>query len=164
MSVTEMRPNASLQKAVSQSVRLLPRELKTKSMYDRLLTITKQAFTGIQLPSDEAFRHAYLNDNVHVKEFGSAVIGYALVGERDNEPYIVSIAVDAAYRGLGAGYQLLKAVIERARWEKKNHVSLTCQIDNPAQKLYYDAGFRVVGVSKRFYQEEGDGLMMRIEL
>jgi len=163
-TVVEMRPNPEMRQKVNQAVRLLSREIKTKSMHDRLYDITKASFTGIQLPPPEVFRHSYLNDDVHVKDFGSAVVGYALVGHRNEDPYVISIATDPAYRGMGVGRQLLAAVIERAKWAKKNHVSLTCQIDNPAQKVYFDCGFRVVGIAKDFYGDEGDGLMMRIEL
>jgi ribosomal protein S18 acetylase RimI-like enzyme len=163
-NILQMRANSDQAKHNNQAVRLLDRTVKTKSMYLRLLDITKKSFTGIQCPPDEVFRAYYLNDDVHVKEWGSVVVGYALVKERDSEPYVVSIAVDPSSRGCGVGHQLLKAVIDRARWAKKNHVSLTCTIDNPAQKLYYDLGFRVVGIAKRFYEDEGDGLMMRIEL
>jgi ribosomal protein S18 acetylase RimI-like enzyme len=67
--------------------------------------------------------------------------GYGFVDERTPE---LAIAVVPSRRGRGFGEELLVALLERARAEGHEQVSLSVERDNPALRLYEKHGFRVV--------------------
>jgi GNAT superfamily N-acetyltransferase len=86
--------------------------------------------------------------------FTPAEAGYGFVDERTPE---LAIAVVPSRRGRGIGAELLEALLERAR--EDGHESLTLAVDqgNPAIRLYERFGFR---------QERDDGptVVMRAPL
>ncbi len=80
--------------------------------------------------------------------------GYGFVDERTPE---LTIAVVPSGRGRGYGKQLLTALLEQARKEGFERVSLSVEPDNPAIHLYERYGFAKVG-------ERGGAWVMRAEL
>ena len=59
--------------------------------------------------------------------------------------YIAELDVDARFRNRGIGAALLRLAEEQACAEGSATLSLTTNINNPAQHLYQRAGFRIVG-------------------
>jgi ribosomal protein S18 acetylase RimI-like enzyme len=86
--------------------------------------------------------------------FKRAAPGYGFVDEATPE---LAIAVVPSKRGGGFGRELLSALIERARGEGFEALSLSVEPQNPALKLYERFGFRKVG-------ESGGAWTMRAEL
>jgi ribosomal protein S18 acetylase RimI-like enzyme len=80
--------------------------------------------------------------------------GYGFVDEHTPE---LSIAVVPSRRGRGYGDELLAALLDRARGEGFEQISLSVDAENPALKLYERNGFRQVG-------EEGGSLTMLARL
>lgn len=76
-------------------------------------------------------------------------------------PYLWSIFVRPRYQGDGHGKKMLALACDR--YPK---LELHVRNDNPAQKLYFDHGFRVVEVCPKWYRIDGKfvpGLKMRRE-
>ncbi len=69
----------------------------------------------------------------------------------------LSIAVVPARRGSGIGLALLTAILAAAREAGHPAVSLSVEVDNPAQRLYERVGFKRVG-------HDGGSWIMRIDL
>jgi ribosomal protein S18 acetylase RimI-like enzyme len=80
--------------------------------------------------------------------------GYGFVDESIPE---LTIAVVPSRRGRGFGEELLAALMERARQEGYEALSLSVEKDNPALRLYERFGFRPV-------DEIGDSVVMRADL
>jgi ribosomal protein S18 acetylase RimI-like enzyme len=80
--------------------------------------------------------------------------GYGFVDEQTPE---LTIAVVPSRRGRGHGDELLSALIEHARREGFDAISLSVEPDNPALNLYERHGFAKVG-------EHGGAWVMRAEL
>ena len=70
--------------------------------------------------------------------------GYGFVDERTPE---LSIAVVPSRRGRGFGDELLRALLEQARKDGFQQVSLSVEPYNPALRLYERHGFEKVGES-----------------
>ncbi len=68
--------------------------------------------------------------------------GYGFVDEETPE---LSIGVVPTQRGRGIGSLLLEALIEAARDQRYQALSLSVEPDNPARRLYERHGFQVVG-------------------
>jgi ribosomal protein S18 acetylase RimI-like enzyme len=77
--------------------------------------------------------------------------GYGFVNERTPE---LTISVVPSRRRHGVGNELLDALLDRAREEGHDAVSLSVEADSPAVKFYERHGFEAVG------EHEG-GLVMR---
>jgi GNAT superfamily N-acetyltransferase len=69
----------------------------------------------------------------------------------------LSIAVVPTRRGSGIGLALLTAILDAARQAGHPAVSLSVEVDNPAQRLYERVGFKKVG-------QVGGSWTMRIDL
>lgn len=139
----------------------LTEEQKIQYM-DRLWNITHESYTGVQLPTREIFEKHVKHGDVFVHE-GNPIAGYALVDLM--LPLLLrSIAVLSAYRKFGIGGELLKEVSDYYRERGFNKITLHVHVDNPAQKLYFDSGYRVTKVLHRWYLSEGDGLEMEKKL
>ena len=80
--------------------------------------------------------------------------GYGFVDERTPE---LTVAVVPSRRGRGFGEQLLSALLQRARADDYDAVSLSVERGSPAIRLYERFGFGTV-------REEDDTVVMRAEL
>jgi ribosomal protein S18 acetylase RimI-like enzyme len=80
--------------------------------------------------------------------------GYGFVDAQTPE---LTIAVVPSRRGRGLGEQLLAALLEQARSEGHDRISLSVEPDNPALRLYEHHGFAKVG-------ERAGALVMRAQL
>ena len=80
--------------------------------------------------------------------------GYGFVDERTPE---LAIAVVPSRRGRGHGEELLRALLERAREEGYDTISLSVEHDNPALKLYERFGFKPI-------RQVGNALTMTADL
>jgi ribosomal protein S18 acetylase RimI-like enzyme len=80
--------------------------------------------------------------------------GYGFLDEETPE---LTVAVVPSRRGRGLGKQLLEALLERARRDQFEAVSLSVEPDNPALHLYEKQGFHQVG-------ERAGAFVMKAEL
>jgi len=140
----------------------------------RMLTLDDHLFSEIAETNDIAFNeeerapHGILREQcnrgeVFVIERVGRVVSFAIVTERFLSPYIWSIATDPNFRGQGYAGQLLDEIEAWARQENKVFIFLTTHENNPAQKLYFDKGYRVLKVVGDYYLS-GNGLLMRRKL
>jgi ribosomal protein S18 acetylase RimI-like enzyme len=87
------------------------------------------------------------------------IVGFAIVRNVEH-PYIWNIAVDPTYQSRGVGGNLLREIIKNYTLNKESQILLHVDATNPAQKLYFDYGFRVVAVEEDYFKPN-DGLLMR---
>jgi [ribosomal protein S18]-alanine N-acetyltransferase len=118
---------------------------------------TKEMFAGefAQPPS----RRLYL-----VAEEGNTLIGYGgMMFTGGPQADVVTLAVDPAHWGRGAGTALLRALIDAADVRGCAEVLLEVREDNPrARRLYQRNGFTEVGIRRGYYQPSGvDAVVMQ---
>ncbi len=120
--------------------------------------LVARSFSGAERPLDLMLRYEY----DHRVLFTRRVIGLAsfAIVQDSSIPFIWMLATDPLIRRRGCASTILKEIIEWARAKGSLAVELTVKVDNPAQKLYFDHGFRVIKVLPRYYGEE-NGLRMR---
>jgi [ribosomal protein S18]-alanine N-acetyltransferase len=80
------------------------------------------------------------------------VIGYIVFWLIGEEVQINNVAVHPDFRRLGIAEQVLRQVIEQARWKGVNFIALEVRPSNRgALGLYKKIGFRMLGVRKKYY-------------
>lgn len=127
--------------------------------------ISNTSFVGLEIPPEANLRYQYDHCEIFIKEVDQKIVAYAMVvlDAPVGGPYIWSIATDKEFRHRGYAGGLLTEIIDWANGRHYAYVELTCNVNNPAQKLYFDFGFRVTLVQKRYYGEFS-GLRMRRKL
>jgi ribosomal-protein-alanine N-acetyltransferase len=81
------------------------------------------------------------------------------------EVNILAIATHPDHRGRGLGARVLAHVLELARRESCTLATLEVRRTNaPALALYSRAGFQIVHVRERYYQDSEDALVMLLDL
>ena len=106
-----------------------------------------------------ASRRLYL-----VAEEGDTLIGYAgMMFTGGPQADVVTLAVDPAHWGRGAGTALLRALVDAASLRGCAEVLLEVREDNPrARQLYLRNGFTEVGIRRGYYQPSGvDAVVMQ---
>lgn len=155
---------------IKTSVQLLQPEEKTEDIIREIIRINNASFVGVQRASEGIIRSRVLTSDVYISLFrmptasADRILGFALVTEKAGAPYVFAIAVDPNYRGMSVGGQLLEAIRQTETKRRKPYIELAVKPSNPAQRLYFSAGYRVRAVARGFYGDEGDGLLMRREL
>ena len=109
------------------------------------------------------------NTLVHRLKAGRKVIGFAVSRMAVDEAEILSIAVDAGYRGRGLSRNLLLTHLGHLAGRGVRTVFLEVEENNqPARRLYDRAGFAVAGRRERYYREPNgeqlNALLMRRDL
>lgn len=150
-----------------------------KTDFDDVLDINNKTFSGDQRPPISTLREMISISDVWVATVSDddilfvpdRVIGFAIVKPssvegKDQQAYVWQTAVSPDLQRRGIGGNLLREVIGYYTKKKYASIRLHCHYDNPAQKLYFDYGFRVTDIAWGFYQDEGDSaksraLMMR---
>jgi ribosomal-protein-alanine N-acetyltransferase len=110
------------------------------------------------------------NTLVHRLKLGRSVIGFAVSRMAADEAEILSIAVDASYRGRGLSRNLLLTHLGHLAGRGIRTIFLEVEENNAAaRRLYERTGFGVVGRRERYYKQAGGGeqlnaLLMRRDL
>jgi ribosomal-protein-alanine N-acetyltransferase len=109
------------------------------------------------------------NTLVHRLRLGRKVIGFAVSRMAADEAEILSIAVDAGYRGKGLSRNLLLTHLGHLAGYGVRSIFLEVEENNvPARRLYEKTGFGVIGRRERYYQQPGgeqlNALLMRRDL
>jgi ribosomal protein S18 acetylase RimI-like enzyme len=140
--------------------------------FDRLCEISDACYTGDERPPADVMKSMVeVCDVFLVKKYEGnctevgfdpegTIVGFALVRTSGN-PYIWSIAVDKGFQGRGVGGNLLREIIKKYTLQKALCITLHVHEDNPAQKLYFDYGFRMRDVVKYYYAPKNGLLMIR---
>jgi ribosomal-protein-alanine N-acetyltransferase len=90
------------------------------------------------------------------------VCGYSLTCARADRAELVSIAVDPAARGKGIASTLLESTLRRLRRRKVARLSLMVRLTNVVARGFYEKyGFTKVRTVRGYYEDGGDGLLMR---
>ncbi len=104
--------------------------------------------------SQNSFREAIESGNAvfYVAKEEEQVCGYVGMYLLYDEGEITNVAVRQEDRGRGISKQLLRAIKEHAFKEGLERIVLEVRVSNQvAQHVYEDAGFRIEGVRKGFY-------------
>src|ERR1700761_6902004 len=109
------------------------------------------------------------NTLVHRLQLGRKTVGFAVSRMGADEAEILSIAVDATYRGRGWSRSLLLTHLGHLAGRGVRTIFLEVEENNqPARRLYERAGFSAVGRRERYYQQPGgeqlNALLMRRDL
>ena len=88
-----------------------------------------------------------------VLERDSRVVGYGILSIAAGEAHILNLCVDANYRSLGYGEQILDAILVQARSAKVREIFLEVRPSNVrALALYRKKGFHKVARRPAYYQ------------
>lgn len=90
---------------------------------------------------------------------GTELVGY-MVFKPGFSPYLQSIAVSKEYQGHGIAYCMLQCAERYYSEQDCNYLLLETHVDNPAQKLYFDFGFRVCEFKEDLYGAQENGIAM----
>jgi ribosomal-protein-alanine N-acetyltransferase len=140
----------------------------THNDFPAIMKISDAAYSGVERPPEGVMRDMVSVSDVFVAREQAPyhpqcgqqlIIGFAIV-KNIEEPYIWSIAVDPEFQGRFVGSNLLREIIRRYTLEKCSTITLHVRDDNPAQKLYFDQGFRVAAVAENYFDPH-NGLFMR---
>jgi ribosomal protein S18 acetylase RimI-like enzyme len=136
--------------------------------FERLCEISDRCYTGDERPPHDIMKNmvevcdVFLakTEVIPVPDCVSVtnIVGFALVRTSGN-PYIWSIAVDKGFQRRGVGGNLLREIIKKYTLQKDFEITLHVHEDNPAQKLYFDYGFRVKRIERDYYNPK-NGLFM----
>jgi len=85
------------------------------------------------------------------------VVGFLVSLYREG-PYIYNVAVLPEHRGKGIATALFNICNEF--YKGQDYSYLYVDVNNPAQKLYFDLGYRVNNLKEDFYGRQQDALVM----
>ncbi len=119
--------------------------------------------------SEAIFRDCFnANDTGLAIELEGAFLGYALLSVAAGEAHILNVVIDSTQRSQGLGKQLVKRLIDQARWHRVERIFLEVRVSNAiARRLYICLGFLEIGTRKAYYpgrQSREDAVVMALQL
>ena len=119
--------------------------------------------------SDEAFYKEITQNtlaNYSVIVINEEIVGYGGAWYIMDEGHITNIAINPNLRKQGLGQHLVKFMIEEAKKNELNHMTLEVRKSNVAAiKLYEKLGFIIEGVRPKYYTDnQEDALIMWLAL
>lgn len=95
----------------------------------------------------------------------NGIVGYAFLWETFEMAQLARIGIDPACRQKGYGQILLENLIKRAQMAECEFMSLEVRESNvPALRLYEKNGFITVNVSKGYYPDGENAIVMTLAL
>ena len=129
------------------------RQMEEKDI-DSLVIIEEECFS---LPwSKKAFQESYVKDYAYffVAEIDKEIVGYVGLYKMGNDGDITNIGISSLHRRKGIGYKIMSSVLDFAKRENMEHITLEVRESNiPAIALYEKLGFVKVGIRKDFYEK-----------
>jgi ribosomal-protein-alanine N-acetyltransferase len=101
-----------------------------------------------------------------VIELDGALIGYLVYMFIQDEMELMTVAVDAPFRGKGCAREMMKTMISVAKGQGVASIFLEVRPSNsPAQRLYGSLGFREISVRKKYYKDnDEDAIVMQLKI
>ncbi|MGO8754738.1 MAG: ribosomal protein S18-alanine N-acetyltransferase [Gallionellaceae bacterium] len=103
-----------------------------------------------------------------VFEQGGAMLGFVIMMIAPDEMQLLDLGIAAAYQRRGLGRRLLAEAMKIAREMDMRRILLEVRPSNvAAQGLYFDAGFREIGLRRGYYPAANgreDAIVMEREL
>jgi ribosomal protein S18 acetylase RimI-like enzyme len=132
----------------------------TNGDFDFLLSMNSDLY-----PDDycdvRQFKKAY-DHGVHWVAEDSGKIVAALISEVEKgTPYIWSVATYPTHRGKGLATLMIQEFEKHYAALGYEKSWLHVRVENPAQKLYFDLGYRVASFEPNIYGPHSHGLIMR---
>ncbi|MGN1275637.1 MAG: ribosomal protein S18-alanine N-acetyltransferase [Floccifex sp.] len=89
------------------------------------------------------------------------IVGYAFLWETFEMAQVARIGIDSSFRKKGYGHVLLQYLIQRAKEQGCEFITLEVRVSNEAAlALYKKNNFIQVNVSKRYYPDGEDAIVM----
>ena len=141
-------------------------EQKTEKRLACVLEINRLCFPSVRASDEKMAKMFRTGDTFIIRTGLGDITGFAVCEQFIYEtPRLVIIAVLPNYQRLGIGKKLLDEVIEFYRFEGCQSLTLTVNSKNArAIKMYENAGFRHVSLLKKYFLQDGDGILMKREL
>jgi ribosomal protein S18 acetylase RimI-like enzyme len=90
-------------------------------------------------------------ERVWVYLLNNEIVGYLLLDVERGHHYLSQVATRASARRMGVATGLITTASDYLRGMKVKYWWLQTEVNNPAQKLYFDLGFRVSGFERDTY-------------
>src|SRR5271157_2520419 len=121
-------------------------------------------FRWMETVFKRALTSARKNGFVWVAYIGGRVAGYLLAGEDGSKASIETVNILRVHRRKGIASKLI-AVCER-EMKKRGYkeIKLEVHVDNPAQLLYFNLGYRVSGFKRNYYKIKEHAVSMTKKL
>jgi [ribosomal protein S18]-alanine N-acetyltransferase len=114
----------------------------------------------------DCFKSGYTG--LAIETQAGVLLGYGVLSAAANEAHILNVVIDAHWRGFGFGKQLVKRLIDQARWHRAERIFLEVRESNvAARKLYFSLGFNEIGHRSGYYparKGREDAIVMAMEL
>lgn len=105
------------------------------------------------------------NSEYFVAKLENNILGFAGIWKAVDDVHITDIVVKKSNRQTGIGSKLLEKLIQTAKSQDFNSITLEVNENNlPAINLYLKYGFKNVGFRKRYYNNKDNAIIMTKEL
>lgn len=121
-------------------------------------------FRWMETVFKRALTSARKNGFVWVAYIGGRVAGYLLAGEEGGKASIETVNIPKVHRRKGIASKLI-AVCERKMKERGyKEIKLEVHVENPAQIVYFNLGYRVSGFKRNYYKIKEHAISMSKKL
>ena len=105
------------------------------------------------------------NSEYFVAKLENNILGFAGIWKAVDDVHITDIVVKKSNRQTGIGSKLLEKLIQTAKSQIFNSITLEVNEHNqPAINLYLKYGFKNVGFRKKYYNNKDNAIIMTKEL
>lgn len=105
------------------------------------------------------------NSEYFVAKLENNILGFAGIWKAVDDVHITDIVVKKSNRQTGIGSKLLEKLIQTAKNQNFNAITLEVNEHNlPAINLYLKYGFKNVGFRKKYYSNKDNAIIMTKEL
>ena len=105
------------------------------------------------------------NSEYFVAKLENNILGFAGIWKAVDDVHITDIVVKKSNRQTGIGSKLLEKLIQTAKSQNFNSITLEVNEHNqPAINLYLKYGFKNVGLRKKYYNNKDNAIIMTKEL
>ena len=105
------------------------------------------------------------NSEYFVAKLEKNILGFAGIWKAVDDVHITDIVVKKSNRQTGIGSKLLEKLIQTAKSQNFNSITLEVNEHNqPAINLYLKYGFKNVGFRKKYYNNKDNAIIMTKEL
>lgn len=129
--------------------------------FEEIKDILIQEFDDFWIPSILESELKSENSKYIVAKENNVIIGFAGIWISPVDVQITNIVTKKSERKRGIGTQLLDKLIKMAEKSGRDSISLEVNENNiGAGILYENAGFEVVGIRKKYYNEKDNAIIM----